>query len=52
MCKAVAPDLVDLSEEDGHATPRGNQITAELDAQARKAVLACPEGAVHLVDGA
>jgi ferredoxin len=50
MCKAVAPDLVDLSEEDGHATPRGRSITPELDAQARKAVLACPEGAVHLVD--
>jgi ferredoxin len=50
MCKAVAADLVDLSEEDGHATPRGDEITSELEAQARRAVLACPEGAVHLVD--
>lgn len=50
MCKAVAPDLVDLSEEDGHAAPRGDEITPEHQAQARRAVLACPEGAVHLVD--
>jgi ferredoxin len=50
MCKAVAPDLVDLGEEDGHAIPRGDDIAPELEAQARKAVLACPEGAVHLVD--
>jgi len=50
MCKAVAPDLIDLSEEDGHATPRGGQLMPEMEAQARKAVLACPEGAVHVVE--
>ena len=48
-CHMCAPDLIELSEEDGHARSLGQQLDAAQLAEARMAVEACPEGAIRLV---
>ena len=48
MCQLYAPDLVDLDDDDGHARARGQELDAAQLEQARRAVAACPEGAVSL----
>jgi ferredoxin len=48
MCHMYAPDLVELTEEDGHARSLGNPLDAAQLDEARMAVEACPEHAVRL----
>jgi ferredoxin len=48
MCQLYAPDLVELNDEDGHARSRDQDLDDGQLEQARKAVAACPEGAVSL----
>jgi ferredoxin len=47
-CHSCAPDLIELSEEDGHARSLGQLLDAAQLAEARMAVQACPEGAIRL----
>ena len=46
-CYVLAPDLVDCDDE-GYGQVTKADIGADDEAQARKAVLGCPERAVHL----
>jgi ferredoxin len=46
-CYALAPDLVE-PDDDGYGQLLVDEVPAEHEAGARKAVLGCPEQAVHL----
>ncbi|GAB2982223.1 ferredoxin [Amycolatopsis acidiphila] len=48
LCAVVAPDLFDLSEEDGHAVPWAAAVPAGREAEAEHAEAGCPERAVEL----
>jgi ferredoxin len=46
LCATAAPDLFGLREEDGHAFTLHDEVPAELEAQAQRAALGCPEQAI------
>ena len=46
LCATTAPDLFGLREEDGHAFTLLADVPAELEEQAHRAVLGCPEQAI------
>ena len=48
-CYVLAPDLVEC-DDDGYGQVAKADLDPADDAQARKAVLGCPERAVHLED--
>jgi ferredoxin len=48
LCAAAAPDLVSLADDDGHAHVEGEAVPASLEPAARRAVVGCPEGALHV----
>jgi ferredoxin len=54
-CYALAPSLFDADDDDGHGVPRTEVVGAdgavppELEEDARKAVLNCPERAITIV---
>jgi ferredoxin len=50
LCHLFAPDLVVLSETDGHGTAVDASIPADREQEARRAVAACPEQAISLLD--
>lgn len=50
LCSAQAPDLIGLSEDDGHAHALVAAVPAGLEDQARRARVACPEQAITLDD--
>jgi ferredoxin len=51
-CYALAPDLFEPDEEDGHGKLlHGGEVPAGLEEQARRAVSNCPERAISIVDG-
>lgn len=48
MCAMNAPELFDLSDEDGHAIVKISEVPPELVDSARIAVDGCPENAISL----
>lgn len=48
VCAMTAPDLFDLSDEDGHAIPRLDPVPTALHDDAQMAAEACPERAITL----
>jgi ferredoxin len=48
LCNGVAPALFGLRDEDGHAYVLVDEVPPELEEQARKAVLGCPESAIEI----
>jgi ferredoxin len=50
LCALGAPDLFNLSEEDGHAWPAVDIVPADRREAARRAELDCPERAIALVE--
>jgi ferredoxin len=49
-CHLVAPELFQLSDEDGHAIVAADPVPAELEDRARRAVVGCPEQAIALAE--
>ena len=47
-CALAAPEVFELSDEDGSATAVFDVVPAEHEAAVRKAAANCPEGAVIL----
>jgi ferredoxin len=52
LCALAAPDLIELQEDDGHASPIRQELTEAQLEPARTAVSACPEHALSLSKGA
>lgn len=50
-CHAIAPDVFEPREEDGHSVVVSPNVPPELEKKVRRAVRACPEQAI-IVDGA
>ncbi|SNQ49909.1 conserved hypothetical protein [Frankia canadensis] len=50
LCAMNAPDLIDTSEQDGHAVALVSEVPPELVPTARLAELGCPERAIVLED--
>ncbi|MQY19766.1 ferredoxin [Nocardia macrotermitis] len=48
ICAMVAPDLVRLSDLDGHATAVDGDVPVPAQEAAREAVGSCPERAISL----
>jgi ferredoxin len=46
LCALGAPDLFDLSDEDGHARPAVARVPSARYEAARRAVADCPERAI------
>jgi ferredoxin len=51
LCALGAPDLFELSEEDGHARPAVDPVPVGLRDAARHAEVACPERAITVSEG-
>ncbi len=51
MCTLAAPDIFQLSDEDGHAYVLSQDVPAVLDEAVRQAERGCPEQAI-IVDAA
>jgi ferredoxin len=49
LCASLAPDVFDLDEL-GYAEQPAGETPAEFRPQATKAAIACPEGAITLVE--
>lgn len=52
LCALNAPDLFDLSDDDGHARPAVHEVPPQLQDAARRAVADCPERAVSVTTSA
>lgn len=50
LCNAVAPDIFQLRDEDGHAFVVSEAVPPELEELARRAALGCPEQAIEIDD--
>jgi len=50
LCALGAPELFELSMEDGHARPAHDTVPADRHDAAVRAELDCPERAISLVD--
>ena len=48
LCATTAPQVFGLSEEDGHAILLLDVIPPELENDARRAALGCPEQAIQI----
>lgn len=48
MCILACPELFELSDEDGHASVRSEDVPAELEAGVEQALRSCPEGAIEI----
>jgi ferredoxin len=46
LCALNAPELFELSDDDGHARPAMHRVPPELQEAARRAVADCPERAI------
>jgi ferredoxin len=46
----MVPQVFNLREEDGHSYVEDETVPPELEESVRKAALACPEGAIKVVD--
>ena len=49
QCVAIAPEAFEMTDE-GYSTARLDSIPPQLIANVRKAVRACPTGAIELID--
>jgi ferredoxin len=47
MCVLACPELFQLSDEDGHAVVKHEQVPPELQHAVELAVRGCPEGAIE-----
>lgn len=49
LCAIAAPELFDLDDDDGHAIvkPANGLIPADLEQDAARAMMTCPEQAIH-----
>lgn len=50
MCNAIAPEVFQPREEDGHAVVVAPEVPSGSEKKVQRAIRACPEGAVILVD--
>jgi ferredoxin len=50
LCTLAAPDLIELREDDGHASPKQQNLSEAQLEPAMTAVNACPEHALSLTD--
>jgi ferredoxin len=50
LCNMTAPDVFDLSEEDGHVVVRTPEVPGRLEGDAVRGVEACPEIALSIDD--
>ena len=50
MCYLAAPNIFQLSDEDGHAYVLSEQVPADLDDAVRQAERGCPEQAIIVMD--
>jgi ferredoxin len=50
LCNFSAPEVFRLRDEDGHAELTGAPWSPELEEQARRAALGCPEQAIVVED--
>ncbi|MFC4001249.1 ferredoxin [Prauserella oleivorans] len=50
LCNMTAPDVFDLSDEDGHVVIRTPEVPPELHDDAVRGVESCPEIALSVVD--
>ena len=48
MCQLAAPQLFELSDEDGHAYLTSDDVPHELEDAVRQAERGCPEGAIEI----
>ena len=48
MCKLAAPEIFELSDEDGHGFVLQPQVPSALTEAVRQAERGCPEGAVRI----
>lgn len=48
LCNMTAPDVFDLSEEDGHVLVRTPEVSGRLEEDAVRGVEACPEIALSV----
>jgi ferredoxin len=48
LCNAVAPDVYELSDDDGHCLPVDGDIVAGRENQAVDGADACPERAITI----
>ncbi|WP_156681302.1 ferredoxin [Sphingomonas profundi] len=46
MCWLACPDMFELSDEDGHAHARHEDVPPELEEAVNQAVRGCPEQAI------
>ena len=46
MCVLACPEIFQLSDEDGHAIVKDEQVPPELEEAVEQAVRGCPEGAI------
>lgn len=49
MCRLAAPQIFELSDEDGHAYVIQENIPPDLDEAVRQAQRGCPEEAIELL---
>lgn len=47
MCVLACPELFRLSDEDGHAVVKDEQVPPHLQDAVEQAVRGCPEGAIE-----
>lgn len=50
LCAMEAPEAFELSEFDGHATARFEDVPPELEGKIRDAAATCPEQAIIVSD--
>ena len=50
LCSFTAPDVFRLDDEDGHAHAIDEDVPPELEDQARRAAVGCPERVISVVE--
>ncbi|MFD0686416.1 ferredoxin [Actinomadura fibrosa] len=48
LCAMNAPDVFELDDVDGHASPVSEDVPADLEADVIEAVRSCPERAISV----
>jgi ferredoxin len=48
MCVIACPELFELSDEDGHASVRSEEVPSGLEDAVEQAERGCPEGAIEI----